>query len=459
MRVPSTHADHQSSMQPPLQLALISGHQSADAAARPGSALPPQAMMGAGRGAGEDAGQGRGRAPVVYLVNQYPAVSHTFIRREIAALEDLGVIIDRQAMRVQPGLVDPQDLAEQARTRYLLANPLAFPAAAAAAALRPGRGFAALAAAAGMMRRSDRPPHMHLIYLLEACELARRIRRSGARHIHAHFGTNPAEVAMLAAELAGVSFSFTVHGQDEFDKPEFVGLRRKIAAARFVASVSDHGSAQLMRWCRPEDRDKIHVVRCGLDLTREPMAAANASRRLNRFVCVGRFCVEKAQHVFIEALAALRREGLDVEGVLVGDGDLRLELENLAAARGLTPQDLHFSGWLSGDDVLREMRNARALVVSSFAENLPVVIIEALAARRPVVATWIAGIPEIVVPGETGWLVAPGSLEGLVAGMRACLEAPEHQLSAMGERGRALILARHDLHAEAQKLLALFPAD
>jgi colanic acid/amylovoran biosynthesis glycosyltransferase len=419
--------------------------------------VAPQPLGSRRVGLRQDVGP-RGRPPVVYLVNQYPAVSHTFIRREINALEDLGLTIDRQAIRPQPNLVDPQDIAEQALTGYLLEKPGRLPGAALASALRPRAAFAAAAAAAGMMRRSDRPPHLHLVYLLEACELARRIRHSGARHIHAHFGTNPAEVAMLAAELAGVGYSFTVHGHDEFDKPEFLGLRRKIAAARFVATVSDYGRAQLMRWCRPQDRQKIHVIRCGLDFSGPPPAGLPVTRSLERFICVGRFCREKAQHVFVEALAALRSRGRNVEGVLVGDGELRPEIEALASARGLG-RHLRFAGWLSGDDVRREMASARALVVSSFAENLPVVMIEAMAQQRPVVATWIAGIPELVVPGRTGWLAPPGSASGLAEAMQACLDAPVEELDAMGDHGRALAAERHDIHTEARKLMELFPAE
>jgi glycosyltransferase involved in cell wall biosynthesis len=398
------------------------------------------------------------RSPIIYLVNQYPAVSHTFIRREIRALEDLGATIIRQAMRAQSGLVDTLDKAERERTEYLLEKPADLPVAFAAASFRPRRMLPALAAMAGMMHRSDRPPHLHLIYLLEACELARRIQRHGAGHIHAHFGTNPAEVAMLAAEIAGVSFSFTVHGHDEFDKPEFLGLRRKMAAARFVATVSDYGRAQLMRWCRPEDRQKIHVIRCGLDFRQEPTeSTGTGARHLGRFVCVGRFCQEKAQNIFVEALAELRRKGRDVEGVLVGDGPSRPEIEALAAARGLGGH-VRFAGWLSGQDVLKEMRAARALVVSSFAENLPVVITEAMAARRPVVATSIAGIPEIVVPGRTGWLAPPGAPEKLAGAMESCLDLPADGLAEMGELGRAFVQEHHDIHTEARKLLALFPA-
>jgi glycosyltransferase involved in cell wall biosynthesis len=297
-----------------------------------------------------------------------------------------------------------------------------------------------------------------MVYYVEACALARRVRRAGAGHIHAHFGTNPAEVAMLAAELSGVGFSFTVHGHDEFDKPEFLGLRRKIAAARFVATVSDYGRAQLMRWCRTEDRGKIHVVRCGLDFSRHDCVDGDdAARRPNRFVSVGRFCKEKAQHVLIEALAALRRGGRDVEAVLVGDGPTRPEIEALVRARGLSDR-VRFTGWLSGDAVRAEMRAGRALVVSSFAENLPVVVLEAMAERRPVVGTWIAGMPEIVAPGRTGWLAPAGSVDGLAEGMAACLDLPDGELAAMGERCRAAVRERHDIHAEARKLLGLFQA-
>ena len=190
------------------------------------------------------------RPPILYLVNQYPAVTHTFIKREILALERLGENVIRVAARAGTGLVDPSDAEEEKRTIYLLRNRLGLLSATVwCLLLRPHRFAKACATILRMMRRSDRRPLLHVLYLVEACGVAALVRAKGAVHIHAHFGTNPAEVALLASQLSGVTYSFTVHGYDEYDKPEFIGLRTKIRGSAFVAAVSFYGRSQLYRWC------------------------------------------------------------------------------------------------------------------------------------------------------------------------------------------------------------------
>jgi len=396
--------------------------------------------------------------PIVYLVNQYPAVTHTFIRREILALERRGLRIIRTAARPSPSVIDPADLMEKDKTTYLLSSWAALLLDVAMSVIRagPSRLFGALGLMLRLMRRSDRSIALHLVYLVQACRLAQIVRRSGALHIHAHFGTNPAEVALFASRLAGVGFSFTVHGCDEYDKPEFLGLATKMRGARFVACVSFYGRSQLLRWCDPRDRNKIKIVRCGLDADyRNLSGSAAPTNGVPRFLCVGRLCREKAQDVLVRAASRLAGKGLRFEVVLVGDGDTRAELEQMIVELQLS-NTVRLTGWLSEARVREEMLHARALVVPSFAENLPVVIMEAMALGRPVIATWIAGIPELVVPNETGWLVAASSVEALAQAIEGCILAPDAELATMGCRGRQLVAVQHDIDRETAKLATLF---
>jgi glycosyltransferase involved in cell wall biosynthesis len=404
----------------------------------------------------DPAGISSNRPRIVYLVNQYPAVTHTFIKREVNALERLGVDIIRVAARAGRALVDPGDLDEEKRTTYLLRRPLRLlQAAVSILALRPHRFLKALIAILRMMRRSDRAPHMHIVYLIEACGVAAVVRRSGAEHIHAHFGTNPAEVALLASRLSGASYSFTVHGYDEFDKPEFIGLRTKIHGSAFVVAVSHYGRSQLYRWCEREDQGKIKLIRCGVEQQFHE-AAEDSPCEAARFLCVGRLCREKGQDILIRAAALMAAAGHKFEVVVVGDGETRAELERLIASLNLSGT-VRLLGWLSSADVRREMIGARALVVASLAENLPVVIMEAMALRRVVVATQIAGIPELVIPRETGWLAPASSVEALAEAMTECLRTSREELWAMGRRGRERVLALHDVDREAAALANLFP--
>jgi glycosyltransferase involved in cell wall biosynthesis len=395
------------------------------------------------------------RPAVLYLINQYPAISHTFIKREVLALERLGVRVIRVAARAGKALVDPGDTKEKERTTYLLQQPLGLlQAVAQFLLLRPHRFAKALATSFRMMRRSDRGPFVHLAYLIEACGVASLVRSAGVAHIHAHFGTNPAEVALLASQLSGVTYSFTVHGCDEYDKPEFIGLRAKIRGAAFVAAVSYYGRSQLYRWCDDIDRDKIKLIRCGLEEEFHRMAN-DVPNEVARFICVGRLCRLKGYDVLVEAAAAMAAAAHKFEVVIVGDGEARSELESLIAALRLSGT-VRLAGSMSSANVRREIMGARALVVPSLAENLPVVIMEAMALRRPVVATHIGGIPELVLPRETGWLVPASSVDALAGAITECLLASHEELSAMGRRGRERVLALHDVDREAAALAELF---
>lgn len=306
-----------------------------------------------------------------------------------------------------------------------------------------------------LLHRSDRSPLHHLVSLVEACAVARLMRSKNIRHVHAHFGTNPAEVALFAAEIASGHFSVTVHGYDEYDKPEFLGLALKIRRATFVAAVSHYGRSQLLRWCDPADRNKIKLVRCGLDAEAFSMENGLASPSIGHFVCIARLCREKAQETLIDAVALLAQRGQCVDLTLIGDGDTRPALVAMIARRGLGRQ-ITLTGWQTGDEVRCHIASARALVVPSFAENLPVVIMEAMALGKPVIATAIAGIPELVVPGLTGWLVPASSVELLADAMEACLRAHDADLARMGKEARTRVVAQHDIDEEALKLSALF---
>jgi glycosyltransferase involved in cell wall biosynthesis len=392
---------------------------------------------------------------VAYLVNRYPAVSHTFIRREIEGLEAAGLEVLRYSVRgAEPGeLVDPQDLRERERTAVLLdAGAPALALAALGAALgRPARFLRALALALRIGSRSPRGRLRHLAYLVEACLLRRVLAREGAAHLHAHFGTNPATVALLCRLLGGPPYSLTAHGPEEFDRPEALALPAKIRHAAFVVGISEFGRSQLRRWAEPRDWPKLHVVRCGVD---SAFLAPSDPPAAPRAVCVGRLCVDKAQNLLVEAAARLAAEDRQFELVLVGDGDLRPLVEERIRSLGLEGR-VQLRGWLGGEGVRAEIRAARCLVLPSLAEGLPVVLMEALALGRPVISTTVAGIPELVEPGRNGWLVPPGSVDALAAALREALEMPPGRLAELGRAGSARVAERHDARREAARLAGL----
>lgn len=394
---------------------------------------------------------------VAYLVNQYPKVSHSFIRREIQALEHDGVEVFRIALRGWDAeLVDPEDEAERGRTSFVLQHG-ALPLLAAllhAVATAPLRCWAALRLALKLGRRGDRPLPFHLIYLAEACVIKRWLRARGIGHMHAHFGTNSAEVAMLCRVLGGPRYSFTVHGYEEFDKPVSLYLTEKIAHAEFVAAVSSFGRSQLYRWAQPGDWPKVSMVRCGLDAS-FLADAPEVQGAPDRLVCVGRLCGEKGHLLLVEAVHRLRSEGLRFTLVFAGDGELRPAVEQRIAELGLG-ECIRITGWLSCAQVRDELLAARALVLPSLAENLPVVLMEAMALRRPVLTTYVGGIPELVDDGRTGWLFPAGDVQATAAAMRVCLQASDASLRAMGAQARLKVLRQHDVRASAAQLRGLF---
>jgi glycosyltransferase involved in cell wall biosynthesis len=296
---------------------------------------------------------------------------------------------------------------------------------------------------------------VHLIYLAEACQIELLLRKANVAHLHAHFGTNSAEVAMLVHTLGGPQWSFTVHGPEEFDIWRLIGLPEKIRRCAFVVVISSYGRSQIYRLIEPSYWHKVHVVRCGI----EPAFYSNAVCSLpgRNLVCVGRLCEQKGQLLLIEAVRRLRVQGVKFKLVLAGDGELRSKIEALVAQDGLEDQ-VRITGWISSRQVRDEILAARALVLPSLAEGLPVVLMEAMSLERPVISTYIAGIPELVNAGEHGWLVPAGDVEALSEAISDCLNAPLDTLAKMGRAAHDRVVARHNIDDQAEGLRALFSA-
>lgn len=394
---------------------------------------------------------------VAYILNTYPQPSHSFIRREVKALEAQGTRITRIAMRrpTMP-LVDPADKAEEGKTQYVLeAGALALVKAVFKVALSRPKGFArALCRAWRMGAVSEVGRLRHLIYLAEACDVAARCAEEGVQHIHAHFGTNSATVAMLTHLLGGPGYSFTVHGPEEFDAPRALSLGEKMRHAAFTVAISQYGRSQLERWVAAEHWPRLQVVHCGIEPEKFPQPAP-VPEGPPRLVSIGRFSEQKGQLVLIEAMAGIAASHPQAHLTLIGDGEMRAEIEAAIARHGVQGH-VTLAGWLAEADVRAELANAQALVMPSFAEGLPMVIMEAMAAGRPVIATYIAGIPELVQDGRTGWLTPAGDVNALIAAVEKLAETDCHTLTDMGHLGRLRALERHDVAQEAAKLARHF---
>lgn len=396
---------------------------------------------------------------IVYILNSYPQPSHSFIRREIRALEAQGHNVTRIAMRAGDApLVDAQDVEEAAATTYVLR---AGAGALGMAALRsflaaPARFAAAMRLAIRCGRRSEAGVAKHLIYLAEAAHVVQLCRAARASHAHAHFGTNAAAAAMLSNALGGPAYSFTVHGPEEFDAPRALALGTKIARSKFTVAITSFGRSQLARWAGPDHWDRIKVVHCGVDKARFP-ARQPLPAGPPRFVIIGRFVEQKGQLLALDALAQLCETHPDAHLTLIGDGEMRTQIEDRIDALDLAAR-VTLTGWVDEARILEELNAAHALLMPSFAEGLPMVIMEAMAAGRLVIATYIAGIPELVQDGANGWLVPAGDVASLAGAMRALAETPDTKTAEMAQAARARVLDRHDAALEAAKLAALIAA-
>ena len=394
---------------------------------------------------------------LAYLINQYPGISHTFIRREIEAMERRGVPVSRFAIRSSAhGLIAAEDISEASRTKRIVgAAPAALASAIAASAMsRPLGAAAAFADALRLGLGSDAGLLRHLLYFAEAMALADWLRREKIGHIHAHFGTNSATVAMLAARINAAGFSMTAHGPEEFDRALKIALPEKIRRAAFVAAVSSYGRSQLRRLVEQEHWEKIVIVPCGVDASfyagdPKPVAAAN------RFVAVARLSEQKGIPTLIESCARLKREGRRFTLTIIGDGELRGAIERQIAAEGLDAE-VTLAGWKTPDEVRRAIEDAGVFVLPSYAEGLPVSIMEAMALGRPAISTFVAGIPELVIPGENGWLVPASDANALAGVMAEAMDASPSRLADMGRKGRERALARHDADAAAAVLAEAF---
>ena len=366
-------------------------------------------------------------------------------------MERQGFEVQRIALRGwKESLPDAEDRQEQEKTQYVLRTGLLGLLVPWLLRLlrSPLRMSSALCLAIRLSRQTDGRLLHHWVCVAEASRILSWVAASQARHLHAHFGTNSAEIAMQMRVLGGPPFSFTVHGPDEFLAP--LGLEDKIRRSAFAVAISSFGRSQLYLRTAAALWPKVRVVHCGLESgfysgsTSTPIANS-------RLVCVGRLCEAKGQLLLIDAVAQLNQRGVRVELVLAGDGPMRTEIEKMVREFGLQDR-VRITGWISSDRVREEILAARALVLPSFAEGLPVVIMEALALRRPVITTYIAGIPELVKARENGWLIPAGSICALTAAIEDCLSRSSDELEKMGDAGRRLVIERHSIDVEAGKL-------
>ena len=398
---------------------------------------------------------------LAYLVSRYPSVSHTFVLREVLALRAAGVRVDTYTVRRADGgyRLSREDREARETTQSLVpADPVELVTAHLTALLtRPRRYLSTLRLALALRAPGARAALWQVFYFGEAVLMWHKCRRSGSRHIHAHHANVGSDVALLAAHLGGRgwSWSFTLHGPTELFDVSAHKLAQKTERALFVACISEYARSQLMGLVGTEHWPKLRLIRCGLDVNRFGVVDRGDRRGALRILNVGRAVPVKGQSLLIEAVAELKRQGVEAELTVVGDGAQAAELRATAARIGVADR-VEFAGAVGQDEILAFYRRADVFAMPSFAEGLPVVLMEAMATGMPVVSSRITGVPELVEDGVSGLLITPGRLDELVAALAALLTATPERRAAMGAAGRARIEAEFASERTAQSLLALF---
>lgn len=395
---------------------------------------------------------------IAYIAGQYPLVSLTFIQREIAALRELGLDVITCSMRrtasdQHPGAAEMEAAQTTFHVIEKMKHPLHLLAAQRRLVTRPGRYFRALRLAWATRAPGAKAALYQLIYFLEATVLARHLEDNGVTHMHNHFTTGSATVSMLTSELTGISYSFTLHGPADFLEPYRWRLDEKTARARFVATISHYARAQLMFFSDPTHWDRLHIIHCGVTPEIYSGDAPVREQGALRLIFVGRIVPVKGLPLLIEAVARLADDIPGLELVVVGDGPDRARIE--AAAKPLGTR-VRFTGYLSQDAVAGAIRQADIAVLPSFAEGVPVFLMEAMASGKPVIATQIAGVNELAKDRESGLLIPPGDIDSLTEAIRTMANMSSEERSEMGAKGRAHVSANYNVATESARLARLF---
>jgi colanic acid/amylovoran biosynthesis glycosyltransferase len=405
----------------------------------------------------EDAArQPRVSEPVAYVVGFYPALSQPFVQTEVDALRALGVQVETISIRKADGehVLSTTNRAA-ADTTYAILPPRwgdVFGAHLRALVRRPLRYLQTLVLAFRLSPPGIRGPVWQFFYFVEAIVAWRRCSLAGARHLHAHMANVATDVTLLAAHFGGWTWSFTLHGPFELWDVRRHRLAEKVRAADFVVCVSDFTRSQLMAQVDETEWPKIHVVHCGVDSgafsRRTPYPAAGP------ILAVGRLVADKGFGVLLEALRLLADDGVDARLVLVGSGPKADALAAQAAALGVADR-VTFAGAVSHDAIRDHYEHAAVFCSASFAEGIPVVLMEAMALEVPVVATRIAGVPELVEEGVSGRLVTPGRPDELADALAGLLR-DRGARESLGRAGRDRVVEGFDPARSARQLLELF---
>jgi len=399
------------------------------------------------------------RAQLGYLVSRYPAISHTFILREVLELRRAGFqihVASINGLDRPPSELTTEEREEAKRVFFVKAagTRAALRAHCSVALRRPTVYLKAMWFAARLGGVDIPKIIMGLLYFVEAVMVGRWMEQRNLRHLHVHFATPAATVGLILTKVFPFTFSITVHGPDEFYEVRGYLLKEKIASAAFLCSIGLYARSQLMKVCGVEHWHKIELTPLGVDPDRFAPQPARTAGSIFEVICVGRLVPAKGQHVLLTAIQRLRLRGRFINLRLVGDGPDRASLEQAARRLGIQ-ESIIFEGSVNQDRIQALFARADVFALASFAEGIPVVLMEAMAMEIPCVATWITGIPELIRDSIDGLLVAPSD-DGAMADAIARLMDDGELRKRLGAAGRRRVIEKYNLRPNVEHLAQVF---
>lgn len=394
---------------------------------------------------------------IAYLSSEYPAISHTFIFREVQALRGQGFTV-KTASILKPrnvAIMTPEEQADAKDT--LCIKDCGFARLAAAhTALKMTAFFSYMrmfAYALSLWSNGPMPLVKAMAYFAEAGVLVHWMRREGIRHVHVHFANPAATVALIGASSGLIAFSLSVHGPDEFYNINQDLIPEKVRKSVFARCISFYCRSQLERVTEYNDWDKFHIVRCGIDLAQYSVRP-DPNNAVAEILCVGRLVPAKGQHLLIKACHALKERGVKFHVTLVGAGPDRESLDALAAALDIKDH-VTFTGPVGQGEIHAYYDKADIFALPSFAEGLPVVLMEAMGKGIPCVTTAITGIPELVIDGVNGLLVPASDWEGLADRLQRLIEDPALR-KKLGAAARQVVERDYDVQRNCAGMAKVF---
>ncbi len=397
---------------------------------------------------------------IAYFTSAYPRATDTFIQREVQHLRLKGHDVFTYALR-KPGLnhnVSELVKSESDKTHYLLpANFLILVALNCKWLLsKPQKYFNALKLALKTSRAGVKGRLFQLFYFQEALLLAQELLNNKISHLHNHFGDSSGTVSMLAGKLSDIPYSVTIHGPHIFFEPLDWALREKVQHSAFIVCISHYCKSQVMLFSDQADWHKLKIVHCGVDISEYVFAPKSnvGQDQAVKMLYVGRLAGEKGVPVLLQSLVKLKNQGLQFHLTLYGDGADRKLLEQLVSSHGLNKY-VTFAGFADQQTIRHALTNSDLFILPSFAEGVPVSLMESMAIGVPVIATYVGGVVELITPEHSGLVVSPSDIDGLSAAIKKYINDSEFRVK-VSQNARQKIEHDFNLQIELTKLEALF---